>query len=138
MEGYVNRKHKYSEITDKIIKAYYNVYNILGYGFLEKVYENSLLIELHDLGLEATNQHKINVAYKGKDVGNYFADILVEDTVILELKATESIRIEHEAQLLNYLKATKYEVGLLLNFGVKPEVKRKVFSNEYKGRIISR
>ena len=134
MKRRVNYSHKNSEITDIIIKAYYNVYNILGYGFLEKVYEKSMLIELQELGLETKNQQQIKVSYKGIEVGEYYADVLVEDSVILELKATEILRIEHEAQLLNYLKATKYEVGLLLNFGSKPHIKRKVFSNEFKGR----
>jgi len=134
MKRRVNYSHKNSEITDIIIKAYYNVYNILGYGFLEKVYEKSMLIELQELGLETKNQQQIKVSYKGIEVGEYYADVLVEDSVILELKATEILRIEHEAQLLNYLKATKYEVGLLLNFGAKPQIKRKVFSNEFKGR----
>ena len=135
MGKYINGKHKYSEITDKIIKAYYNVYNSLGYGFLEKVYEKSMLIELQETGLEAHSQYQIKVNYKEKEVGEYYADIEVENSVILELKASETIKSEHEAQLLNYLKATKYEVGLLLNFGTKPQIKRKVFSNEFKGRI---
>lgn len=135
MGKHVDEKHKYSEITDKIIKAFYNVYNSLGYGFLEKVYEKSMLIELYELGLEANSQHQIKVNYKGKKVGEYYADIVVENCIILELKAMETIKIEHEAQLLNYLKATKYEVGLLLNFGTKPKIKRKVFSNEFKSRI---
>jgi len=135
MEKYIDEKHKYSELTDKIIKAYYNVYNTLGYGFLEKVYEKSLLIELQELGLDARSQHQITVNYRGKEVGEYYADIVVEDCVILELKASVSLSSENEAQLLNYLKATKYEVGLLLNFGTKPQIKRKVFNNEFKGGI---
>ncbi len=134
MGRYINYNHKHSETTDVIIKAYYNVYNLLGYGFLEKVYEKSMLIELQELGLEAKNQHQIKVSYKGREVCEYYADVLVEDSVILELKAAETLRSEHEAQLLNYLKATKYEVGLLLNFGTKPQIKRKVFKNEYKSK----
>ncbi len=94
-----------------------------------------MLIELQELELKAHSQHQIKVNYKRKEVGEYFADIVVENCVILELKASETIKSEHEAQLLNYLKATKYEVGLLLNFGTKPQIKRKVFSNEFKGRI---
>ncbi len=132
MEKYISEKHKHSKITDIIIKAYYNVYNSLGYGFLEKVYEKSMLIELQELGLKADSQYQIKVNFKGREVGEYYADVLVEDSVILELKATEVLRSEHEAQ---YLKAKKYEVGLLLNFGTKPQVKRKVFKNEYKGKI---
>lgn len=120
------------EITDKIIKAYYKVYNDLGYGFLERVYENALFIELTDMGLECVKQRPIDVFYKGIKVGNYFADIIVEGKVIFELKAAEGIAEEHEFQLLNYLKATEIEVGLLLNFGKAPEFKRKIFTNNIK------
>jgi len=124
----VNFKH--SEITEKIIKAYYKVYNTLGFGFLEKVYENALIIELTEMGLTAEKQKQIKVYYENKEVGVYFADIVVENVVIVELKAAESICEEHEFQLINYLKATEIEVGLLLNFGIKPELKRKVFTNK--------
>lgn len=122
----------HQEITDKILKSFFNVYNTLGYGFLEKVYENSLLIELSENGLQTIQQVAIPVYYHEKQVGNYFADLLVENKVIIELKACENIINEHEIQLLNYLKATNFEVGLLLNFGAKPEFKRKVFSNSNK------
>ena len=127
-----NKNYKHSKITDKIIKAYYNVYNKLGYGFLEKVYENSMLIELKEQGLKFSNQFPISVNYNGKQVGEYYADIVVENCVIVELKASESLVPEHEAQLLNYLKATDYEVGLLLNFGTTPQVKRRVYDSKYK------
>ena len=120
------------EITDKIIKAYYKVYNDLGYGFLERVYENALFIELTDIGLRCEKQRPIDVFYKGIKVGNYFADIIVEDKIILELKVAEAIVEEHEFQLVNYLKATEIEVGLLLNFGKTPEFKRKIFTNNNK------
>ena len=120
------------EITDKIIKAYYNVYNSLGYGFLERVYENALFIELTEMGLKCERQRPIDVFYKEVKVGNYFADIIVEDKLILELKAAEGIVEEHEFQLVNYLKATEIEVGLLLNFGKEPEFKRKIFTNNNK------
>lgn len=120
------------ETTDKIIKAYYKVYNSLGYGFLERVYENALFIELTDMGLACEKQRPIDIFYKGTKVGNYFADIIVEDKVILELKAAEGIVEEHEFQLVNYLKATEIEVGLLLNFGKEPEFKRKIFTNNNK------
>lgn len=123
---------KHSDLTDKIIKAYYDVYNQLGYGFLEKVYENALLIELRKKGLFCVAQLPIEVFYEEQKVGQYFADILVEDSVILEIKAAELLVEEHEAQLINYLKATELEIGLLLNFGKKPEFKRKIFSNENK------
>ncbi len=121
--------YKHSDITEKIIKAFYKVYNALGYGFLEKVYENALFIELTSMGLLVEKQKHIKVYYEGKEVGEYFADLFVDECVIVELKAAESLCEEHEFQLINYLKATEIEVGVLLNFGKKPEVKRKVFSN---------
>ena len=121
---------KHSEVTEKIIKAFYKVYNSLGHGFLEKVYENALIIELKNEGLSVSRQKPITVFYNEFEVGNYFADLVVENKVIIELKATEGIREEHEAQLINYLRATDIEVGLLLNFGVKPQFKRKIFSNK--------
>ncbi len=128
----ISENYKHSEITDKIIKSFYNVYNKLGYGFLEKVYGNSMLIELRKNGLEAKGQQQIKVFYESFEVGNYFADVVVEDKVIIELKAAEGLCEEHEAQLINYLRATEIEVGLLLNFGKTPQFKKKVFSNEYK------
>ena len=128
----MNENFKHSEITDKIIKAYYNVYNQLGYGFLEKVYEHALMIELPKFGLECKNQFPIKVFYDKKNVGEYFADLLINDLVIVELKAAESLCSEHECQLINYLKATNLEVGLLLNFGKMPQFKRKVLTNEFK------
>lgn len=124
----------HQDLTDKIIKAFYNVYNTLGYGFLEKVYENALVIELNSMGLRTASQQKIQVFYRGQLVGDYFADILVEDQVVLELKAVEQLREEHRAQLLNYLRATDKEVGLLLNFGRSAEFKRLIFTNDRKGR----
>lgn len=122
----------HSEITGKIIKAFFKVYNTLGYGFLEKVYENALILELEEMGLNAVKQHPIKVFYNGKEIGEYFADIIVENSVIIELKAVDKLADIHEAQLLNYLKATNIEVGLLLNFGTKAEYKRKVFNNNRK------
>jgi len=129
-----SQDYKYSLLTDKIIKAFYKVYNALGYGFLEKVYENALLIELRKECLEATAQAPIKVLYDNQMVGEYFADILVQNSVIVEIKAVRCFAPEHEAQLLNYLKATEIEVGLLLNFGIKPEVKRKAFNNPRKNQ----
>ncbi|HAB51421.1 MAG: GxxExxY protein [Ignavibacteria bacterium RIFOXYB2_FULL_35_12] len=126
---------KHQELTELIIKAFYNVYNSLGYGFLEKVYENSMLIELKSLGLNCEKQKPISVFYKNLNVGEYFADIIVENKVIIELKAAEGIIEEHEAQLLNYLKATDIEVGLLFNFGKQPQFKRQIFENEYKKSV---
>jgi GxxExxY protein len=122
----------YEDITSKIIQAFYKVYNTLGYGFLEKVYENALYLELIKMGLKVVRQKNITVFYERKQVGNYFADLIVNDVVIIELKAAESLCEEHEFQLINYLKATDIEVGLLLNFGKKPEFRRKIFSNDRK------
>lgn len=118
----------HSDLTEQVIKSFYKVYNTLGYGFLEKVYENALAFELRTSGLIVQLQKSIKVFYEGVEVGDYFADIIVNDLVIIELKATESLRQEHVAQLMNYCKATGIEVGLLLNFGKSPEVKRVVFS----------
>ena len=105
-----------NEITYKINGAVYEVFRVLGHGFLEKVYENALIIELKNYGLKAQNQFPIKVNYKGTEVGDYFADILVEEEVLVELKAVEFLQKIHEAQLLNYLKATNYKIGLLVNF----------------------
>ena len=126
---------KHKDLTDLIIKAFYAVYNTLGYGFLEKVYENAMVIELRKLGLKVIPQARIIVHYDGQEVGEYSADLLVEDAVIVELKATRAVAPQNEAQLLNYLKATVHEVGLLLNFGPKPQIKRKVYDNERKGGL---
>lgn len=131
----MNLNYKYGDVTELIIKAFYNVYNKLGYGFLEKVYENSLLIEIKKLGMCVKNQVPIIVFYDDQAVGTYFADLLVDNKVIVELKAAECIAEEHEAQLVNYLRATVFEVGLLLNFGKKAQFKRKAFSNEYKTNL---
>ncbi len=120
---------KYKELTEKIIKIFYRVYNKLGYGFLEKVYENGMMIEFKKEGLPAVAQFPIKVQYEDEIIGEYFADILVDNKVIVEIKASRILAPENEAQLLNYLKATDIEVGLLLNFGPKPEIKRKVFDN---------
>jgi len=131
----MKENYKYSDVTDKIIKAYFNVYNKLGYGFLEKVYENSMMIELKKLGLECSKQVSIKVYYDADVVDDYYADIIVEKVVIIELKAAESLCEEHEIQLVNYLKATDIEVGLLLNFGKIAEFKRKVLTIEYKSNL---
>ena len=122
----------HSEITEVIIKGFYRVYNQLGYGFLEKVYRNSLLLELRSLKLECQPLYPIDVFYNDRKVGFYIADLIINNCVIIEVKAAETLRLEHEAQLINYLKATNIEVGMLLNFGVQPQLKRKVFSSEYK------
>ncbi|BCR05272.1 hypothetical protein DESUT3_23410 [Desulfuromonas versatilis] len=120
------------DLTNLIICCFYNVYGQLGYGFLEKVYENALGLELAAKDLKAVAQSPIIVSYNGQVVGEYFADLVVEDKVIVEIKAVKTLLPEHEAQLLNYLKATDVEVGLLLNFGPKPQIVRKAFENGRK------
>jgi len=119
--------YKHSELTEAIISAFYFVYNTLGYGFLEKVYRNALIHELRKRGYEVKCNVAINVLYDGVIVGEYYADVIVNDMIILELKAVEAIAPEHEAQLINYLKATGLEIGLILNFGPKPQVRRKIY-----------
>lgn len=121
---------KHSEVTGAIIRSFYKVYNFLGYGFLEKVYENALVIELRELGLKVEQQKPVSVFYRGILVGEYFADLAVNDVVVVELKSVEALSPAHEAQLINYLKATSYEVGLLLNFGKTAEYKRKIYENK--------
>jgi len=122
----------HKELTEEILNVFYAVYNELGYGFLEKVYQNSLYIELKSRGFKVEAQKQIRVNYKGFEVGEYYADIVVDDLVILELKAAECLVKEFEAQLINYLRGTNIEVGLLLNFGKKPEFIRKVYENRRK------
>ena len=122
----------HSEITEQILKTYFKVYNKLGYGFLEKVYENAMMIELKRLDLICEKQKSLNVSYDGLIIGEYYADIIVNERVIIELKAAENLCPEHEYQLVNYLKASEIEVGILLNFGKRPEFKRRVLTAEYK------
>ena len=120
----------FKEETDKIIGAFYKVYRTLGYGFLERVYQNALYYELMRLGLDCKVQYPIQVYYEGHIVGEYVADMLINNHLILELKSVETLSQAHEFQLINYLKATRIEVGLLLNFGEHAQVKRKVFNNK--------
>ncbi len=122
----------YEETTSRIIKAFYKVYNTLGYGFLEKVYEKALAIELSRGGFEVVRQMSIDVYYGDDLVGEYYADLVVNTSIILEIKAIEALHPRHTNQLVNYLKATDIEVGLLLNFGEKPEIVRKIFTNDRK------
>ena len=126
---------KHSEITGKVLGAFFQVYKELGYGFSEKVYENALAILLRELGLTVEQQVSITVYFQGQIVGEYIADLIVNGVVLLELKAVRNLIDQHSAQTLNYLKATKIEVGLLLNFGPKAEYKRKVYDNERKGTL---
>ena len=117
----------HSDLTDKIISAAYDIHNQMGFGFSEKIYENAMMIKLASKGLRASQQVPINVFFEGKLVGEYFADILVEDTIVVELKALNELAKIHEAQLINFLKATGNKVGLLINFGEKLKIVRRVF-----------
>jgi GxxExxY protein len=130
-----NMDYQHTAITQRIIKAFFTVYNTLGYGFAEKVYRNAMAIELRGLGLSVASEFPIEVYYEGELVGEYFADLLVSNAVIVELKAAKELIEAFEAQLLNYLKATRYEVGLLMNFGPKAEFVRKAYDNERKGSL---
>lgn len=130
--------YKHSDLTEQIIGAFYAVYSALGYGFLENVYVQALMIELKHRGMKVRDEVPIHVYYAGQLVGEYFADLVVNDLVILEIKAARALIAEHEAQLLNYLKATPYEVGLLLNFGPKPETKRRSFDNNRKEWFVAK
>ena len=125
-----NLLHK--SITDSILKVYYEVYNELGAGFLEKVYQNAMYFELVERGYKVEAQKQIKVYFKKQLVGEYIADLLVENKVIVELKACELLMNAHVAQTMNYLKATEIEVGLLLNFGEEPEFKRFIYTNDRK------
>jgi GxxExxY protein len=131
-------EYQHFELTKDIIGTFYDVYNMLGYGFLEKVYENALAIELGLRSFQVEQQKPISILFRNQVIGEYFADILVNDLIIIEIKATRALVKAHEAQLLNYLKATPYEVGLLLNFGPQPSHKRKAFSNHNKPTLINR
>lgn len=122
----------HKELTDAIIGIYYNVFNELGYGFLERVYQNAMYAELKHEGFDVDAQRQIKVYYKGILVGDYYADLFVYNCIILELKATEALAEAHELQLLNYLRATNIEIGMQLNFGKKPEFKRLIFTNDRK------
>jgi GxxExxY protein len=128
----MDEKLLYKELTDQIIGLYFKVYNNLGYGFLEKVYENALVLELQSAGMRVSTQQPISVYYIKSVVGNYYADLIIDDKVIVELKACDELCVDHRYQLVNYLKATSIEVGLLPNFGKKPEFRRVVFSNYRK------
>lgn len=125
----------HNKITDAVLRTYYDVYNELGHGFLEKVYQNAIYFELKSLGYNVEAQKQIKVYFRNQLVGEYYADILIEDKVIIELKACELLMNVHIAQLMNYLKATEVEVGLLLNFGEKPEFKRIIYTNDRKKNL---
>lgn len=124
-----------SEITEKIIQVFFAVYNELGCGFLESVYEEAMAIALTEAGLQVQRQVPTPVWFRGRQIGDFKADILVENLVVIELKAARAIDLAFEKQLLNYLRATEIEVGLLLNFGPRPQFRRFVFGNERKTRV---
>ena len=119
---------QYRELTEKIINIFYRVYNTLGYGFLEKAYENAMMIEFRKDGIHAVFQFAIEVLYEGETIGEHYADILVDNKVIVEIKCVDSLQKIHEAQILNYLKATGFKIGFLVNFTYpKAEIKRFIF-----------
>ena len=126
------KKFPHQELTKSIIGIYYNVYNELGFGFLEKVYHKALLIELRKNGYKIDSEKKVNVYYKNEVVGEYIPDVIINEAVIVELKCVEYLTDIHENQLLNYLKATDREVGLILNFWKDPQFIRKIFTNDLK------
>lgn len=125
----MNTDLKHGLITDQILRVFYEVYNELGHGFLESVYHRSLVLALESTGLKVCSRVDIPVWFRGCQVGSFIADLLVENCVLLELKAARTLDSSHRAQLMNYLKATEIEVGLLLNFGERPEFKRVIFDN---------
>jgi GxxExxY protein len=129
-------KFPHQELTKSIIGIFYDVYNEMGHGFLEKVYQNAMIVELQSRGFEIESQKRINVYYKRTIVGEYIPDIIVNNSVIVELKCEEYINESHQAQLINYLKSTECEVGLLLNFGNDPQFLRKIYTNDIKKRNI--
>lgn len=118
---------KHSDLSKKIIAAAYNVHNELGYGFVEKVYKNALAIELQEMDVKYAVEVPLKVLYHGKVVGDYYADMIVDDKIIVEVKAVSDLEPIHEVQLVNYLKATGLQVGLLINFGQSVKVKRRIF-----------
>ena len=123
---------KHEQLTQRIIGVFYDVYNELGYGFLESVYEESLVIALRETGLAVDRQVPVPVWFRGQKVGEFRADVLVENNVLLELKSSRTLEPAHEAQLLHYLKSTDVDIGLLLNFGIRPQFRRLLFDNERK------
>jgi GxxExxY protein len=123
---------KHGDLTEKILGVYYDVYNELGPGFIESVYEKAMAIALREAGLQVQTQFAIPVSFRGQPVGNFSAEVLVNGAVLLELKAVKALDMVHQVQLVHYLKATEIEVGLLLNFGARPEFRRIVFENERK------
>ena len=125
-----NGKLKHAVVTEAIIGAFYDVYNELGHGFLESVYRDALAVVLHSKGLSVDREKTVQVRFRGMVVGVFRTDLVVQDSVIVELKCARALDHVHEAQLLNYLKATEFEVGLLLNFGIRPQFRRMLLDND--------
>jgi GxxExxY protein len=125
--------YKHSDITEKIIGVFYEVYNELGFGFLESLYEEAMAIVFESKGIGFQRQAPVQVWFSGRKIGSYDADFLVEGVVVVELKACRTLDPSHEVQLLHYLRSTEIEIGLLLNFGPKPQVRRMAFDNSRKG-----
>ncbi len=122
----------HQQLSEQIIRAFYLVYRELGNGFLEKVYERALFLELQEMRLQVQAQSQIKVFYKGQLIGDYFADLLVNEQIIVEVKSVADISEFHKNQLRHYLKATEIELGLLLNFGPEPQISRQIFTNDRK------
>jgi GxxExxY protein len=128
----VDSGYKHSELTETVIGVFYDVYNELGFGFLESVYRKALRLALVEQGLAVSSEFPVSVFFRGVNVGDFRADLVVNELILLELKTTESIVRAHEAQVLNYLRSTRFELGLILNFGPRPQVRRLVLDNERK------
>jgi len=125
----IDSNYKHSELTDLIIGTFYEVYGELGFGFLESVYRNALRLVLIDKGLTVEQEAPVTVFFRGRNVGDSRADLIVNGVVLLELKTAEQIVPAHESQVLNYLRSTALELGLILNFGPKPQVRRLLLDN---------
>jgi GxxExxY protein len=128
----VDSTYKHSELTDTVIGVFYDVYHELGFGFLESVYRRALRLALLQRGLNVASEVQVSVFFRGVNVGDFRADLVVNDVILLELKTAEAIVRAHEAQLLNYLRSTKFELGLILNFGPKPQLRRLLLDNSRK------
>lgn len=129
-ESQISLKH--ADLTERVIGIFYDVYNELGHGFLESVYRNAMQLALEGAGLKVSCEVQIPVWFRGHNIGDFRADLIVADVLLLELKTAANIDRSHEAQALNYLRATSVELALLLNFGPKPQFRRLVFENERK------
>jgi GxxExxY protein len=130
-----NSSYKHSTLTELVIGTFYDVYNELGYGFLELVYRNSLQLALLAQGVEVEQEVPVAVYFRGKNVGDFRADLVVNRVILLELKTADAIAAAHEAQVINYLRATALELGLILNFGPKPKVRRLLLDNVRKHKL---